>query len=153
MVLSRQADYAGRAKVDIAGFQDRSLVLTDEIARQAQFPGLLPPRIIASLSKAQLIHAYRGARDGITLARPASEISMLDVIQAIDGPIRFNRCTYQPSRCDRSSFCYVHPIWRQAQNHSNQLLGGTKLSDLAGIAREGKPLESVLTHSEDFLSA
>src|SRR5574341_2407396 len=130
MELSRQADYAVRAMVEVASRSDESRVQTNEIACRQQIHSALLPRIIASLSRAQLIRTYRGNQGGVSLARPASEISLLEVIQAIDGPICLNRCTYQPSRCDRHHFCRVHLVWKQAQVYLNQLLGGTKLTDL-----------------------
>ncbi len=143
MELSRQADYAVRAMVELASRADEPRIQTREIAHRQQIPNAFLPRIIASLSRAQLIHTYRGNQGGISLARPGSQISLLDVIQAIDGPIRLNRCTYQPSRCDRDHFCRVHPVWRQAQDYLNQLLGGTKLTDLVSAPLEVKPPESV----------
>ncbi|HEX9077569.1 MAG TPA: Rrf2 family transcriptional regulator [Anaerolineae bacterium] len=131
MELSRQADYAVRAMVDIASVPPGQRVLTGEIAKRQSIPESFLPRIIAALGKAGLVHAFRGKDGGVVLARPATDISVLDVIEAIEGPICLNRCTYQPTRCDRSSFCRVHPIWRQVQDYLNQMLGGTKLADLA----------------------
>ena len=143
MELSRQADYAIRAMVDLASRADEPRVQTKDIAQRQQIPNAFLPRIIASLSRAQLIHTYRGNQGGIALARSASQISLLDVIQAIEGPIRLNRCTSQPSRCDRDHFCRVHPVWAQAQNYLNQLLGGTKLTDLVNVPLEVKTLATI----------
>ncbi len=73
------------------------------------------------------------------LARAADEISMLDVLKAIEGPICLNRCTYEPSRCDRYTFCLVHPVWREAQDYLDQLLSVTTLADIVGRARQARP--------------
>ena len=130
MELSRQADYAVRTMVDLASLPEHSRALTSEIAKRQQIPESFLPRIISALSKAQLIRTFRGNNGGVALARPIAEISVLDVIQALEGPICLNRCTYQPSQCDRSAFCRVHPIWRKAQEYLNQLLGETTLATL-----------------------
>ena len=143
MELSRQADYAVRAMVDIAAFPHGERVLTSEIARRQQIPETFLPRIVAALNRAQLVRTFRGNAGGVSLARPASEISVLDVVQAVDGPICLNRCTYEPSRCERYTFCRVHPLWKQAQNALNQILGGTTLADLI----QGPPVRRPLPES------
>ncbi len=155
MELSRQADYAVRAMVELASHANEQRVQTRDIAHRQQIPIALLPRIIASLSRAQLIRTYRGNRGGIALARPASQTSLLDVIEAVDGPICLNRCTYEPSRCDRDHFCRVHPVWRQAQSYLHQLLGGTKLTDLVVVPLEVNLLEIVpdRSHEQDLASA
>lgn len=130
MELSRQADYAVRAMVDVASFPTGTRVLTSAIAQRQQIPESFLPRIVSALNKAQLLQTFRGNDGGVTLAKPATEISMLDVVRAIEGPICLNRCTYQPSRCERITFCRVHPVWRKAQDYLNRLLGETTLADL-----------------------
>ncbi len=130
MELTRQADYAVRAMVDIASLSASIRARTAEIAQRQQIPESLLPRIVAALSRAGLVETFKGNEGGVALARPASQISLLEVIQALDGPICLNRCTYDPSRCDRVSFCAVHPVWRHLQDYMNQLLSNTKLADL-----------------------
>jgi len=131
MELSRQADYAVRAMVDIAAFPAGARVATGAIGRRQQIPGNFLPHIIGELKRAGLVRAYRGNAGGISLARPASAISVLDVVQAIEGPVSLNRCTSAPSRCDRCTFCPVHPVWRRAQEALNQILAGASIADLA----------------------
>jgi Rrf2 family protein len=131
MELSRQADYAIRAMVDLASAPVEPRACTRAIAQRQQIPQSFLPRIVAALGRARLIQTFRGNAGGIALARDASQISLLEVIQAVEGPLCLNRCTHQPSRCPRDQTCSVHPIWRQAQNYLNQLLSHTTLADLA----------------------
>lgn len=121
--------------VDVASFPADTRVLTMEIAQRQQIPESFLPRIIAALSKARLLQTFRGNEGGVSLARPAAEISLLDIVHAVEGPICLNRCTYQPSRCERIRFCRVHPVWRKVQDYMNQVLGETKLADLTGPLR------------------
>ncbi len=150
MELSRQADYAVRAMVDLATSPMGTRVLTSEIAKRQEIPVSFLPRIVAALGKAQLVQTFRGKDGGILLARPAVDICLLDVIQAVEGPICLNRCTYQPSRCNRAAFCRVHPIWQQAQDYIDQLFRRTTLADLVVSLPEPlplsqRPVEAVLT--------
>jgi DNA-binding IscR family transcriptional regulator len=65
------------------------------------------------------------------LARPAEQITMRDVIQAVDGPISVNLCTLDPEECERSGNCEVHKAWLRAQEQLMDVLGGVTLSSLA----------------------
>jgi Rrf2 family protein len=136
MELSRQADYAVRAMVDLAAASQGTRVLTSEIAARQDIPQSFLPRIIALLGKAQLVQTFRGKDGGIALSRPAKEINLLEVIEAVEGPICLNLCTHQPSRCERSGFCRVHPIWQKANGYLAQLLETTTLADLADGSRD-----------------
>ncbi len=141
MELSRQADYAVRAMVDLATWPAGTRVRTSEIAERQEIPESFLPRIVAMLSRAQLIQAFRGKDGGLLLARRANEISLLDIVRAVEGPICINRCTYNPIRCQRSSFCRVHPVWQKIQNYLDQVLGTTTLADLLESTPEaGMPL-------------
>lgn len=140
MELSRQADYAVRAMVDLATVPAEVRVASRTIAQRQQIPEKFLPRIILALSRAQLVRTFRGKDGGVSLTRPASEISLLDVIVAIEGPLCLNRCTHEPSRCDRYTFCLVHPVWRVAQDYLNRLLGDTTLADIVGRARQPRGL-------------
>jgi Rrf2 family protein len=73
----------------------------------------------------------RGAGGGVSLARPPSEISLLQVVEALDGPVRLNLCVIQPDACPQNSHCPVHPVWAQAQRQLTELLGNTTFDELA----------------------
>ena len=141
MQLSRQADYAVRAMVDLATFPSSVRVASRAIAQRQQIPEKFLPRIILALSRAQLVRTFRGKDGGVCLARAAGEISLLDVLAAVEGPICLNRCTYDPSRCDRYTFCAVHPVWKEAQDYLNHLLGSTTLADVVSRSRVPRFLE------------
>jgi DNA-binding IscR family transcriptional regulator len=68
------------------------------------------------------------------LAREASEISLLEIIEAIEGPIALNRCTAHPSQCEHTENCPVYPVWQQAQSRLVHLLETTTLGDLTDSA-------------------
>src|SRR6202000_2675285 len=86
MRLSARADYALRAAIELASATD-SHVTADRIARAQQIPGKFLETILTQLRRAGLIRSQRGPEGGFWLARPAAEISLADIIRAIDGPL------------------------------------------------------------------
>src|SRR6201995_3943686 len=86
MRLSARADYALRASIELASATD-SHVTADRIARAQQIPGKFLETILTQLRRAGLIRSQRGPEGGFWLARPANEISLADIIRAIDGPL------------------------------------------------------------------
>lgn len=113
MEISRQADYAIRAILDLARIPAGELTQTREIARRQDVPEKYLPTIVRTLARAGLIRTLRGSHGGISLARPAEEITLRDVIEAIDGPILLNRCQIRPGECTvgDSGVCTLHEFW------------------------------------------
>jgi len=114
MQITRQADYAVRAIMYLAKQGSDKRAATSHIAEKQDIPLSFLAKIIAQLSVAGLLQTMRGARGGVALARDPDEISLLEVVEAIDGPIQLNECvngSYQCSIVD----CPVHDIWVDAQ--------------------------------------
>ncbi len=110
--ITQQADYAVRAVLELALHADDKSVVSSEIAGRQGIPAPFLAKIMAQLAVAGIVTTHRGVNGGIRLARPANETTLLDVIEAIDGPITLNRCLRSPSECSRSRTCGVHSIWR-----------------------------------------
>ncbi len=115
MQITRQADYAIRAVLYLSGLKPTERAATSHIAEDQGIPPSFLAKIISQLSIAGLIHTSRGAKGGVNLARPAESISILDVVEAIDGPLALNECTLNPQGCTRSEGCPMHSIWCEAQ--------------------------------------
>ena len=111
MQITRQADYALRAVKYLAHLAPNEKAATSAIAAEQRIPPSFLAKIISQLSIAGLIHTARGARGGVFLSRSAADISILDVVEAIDGPITMNECTTNPNTCSFSSDCVLHDIW------------------------------------------
>lgn len=116
MQITRQADYAVRAMLYLAKLEPNQRAATSEIAEKQKIPPSFLAKIISQLSIAGLIHTSRGARGGVLLSRPSSAISLLDVVEAIDGPISLNECTLTPGICEFSEECPMHKIWCETQD-------------------------------------
>jgi Rrf2 family protein len=115
MQITRQADYAIRAVRYLAKQEPNQRSATSTVAKEMKIPPSFLAKIISQLSIAGLLHTSRGARGGVTLARTPGDISLLDVVEAIDGPILLNECVGDPTNCEFSDDCMVHPIWKEAQ--------------------------------------
>jgi Rrf2 family protein len=115
MQITRQADYALRAMLYLAHLEPNERAATSQIAEAKQIPPSFLAKIISQLSIAGLIHTSRGARGGVSLARKPENISLLDVVEAIDGPITLNECTQDPSTCVFGDSCPIHDVWCETQ--------------------------------------
>jgi Rrf2 family protein len=115
MEITRQADYAIRAILYLAEHEDNGRAPTNVIAEAKHIPPSFLAKIISQLSVAGLVNTSRGARGGVTLARPSSEITLLEVIESIDGPISINECALDLSICQFGKECLVGPVWCKLQ--------------------------------------
>lgn len=131
MQITRQADYALRTVLYLAGKPPEHRAATSVIAREKQIPTSFLAKIISQLSIAGLINTTRGAHGGVCLARPANSISVLEIIEAIDGPIRINECTTNPSICPFTEECLMYDLWCDVRDELVNKLSETKLSQMA----------------------
>ena len=131
MQITRQADYAVRAVLYLAKLGPDQRAATSQIAKNQKIPSSSLAKIISQLSIAKLIETNRGARGGVVLARPASEISLLEVVEAIDGPIELNECTASPGRCENADNCPLHEIWQEVQDELVSKLRSTTFDKYA----------------------
>lgn len=129
MQITRQADYAVRAVLYLARNGDQRTA-TSMIAEEQRIPPSFLAKIVSQLSIAGLLHTSRGARGGVTLARTPKEITLLEVIEAIDGPIQLNECVGDSSSCSFDDDCPLRPVWCDAQEDLVRKLKGTNFSDM-----------------------
>jgi Rrf2 family protein len=115
MQITRQADYAIRAMHYLSTLKYGERAATSRIAETKRIPSSFLAKIISQLSIAGLINTSRGAHGGVSLARTASEISILDVVEAIDGPVTLNDCTLNIDACGFGPECPIRPIWCESQ--------------------------------------
>ena len=115
MQITRQADYALRAMIYLSRLEENEKTATSLVAKDQEIPPSFLAKIISQLSIAGLIHTSRGARGGVSLAKPADEISVLDVIEAIGGPIFLNECTGNSTSCPFLDSCPLRDVWREAR--------------------------------------
>jgi Rrf2 family protein len=115
MQITRQADYAVRAMVYLAQMGQDRRAATSQIAQDKQIPPSFLAKIVSQLSVAGLLQTSRGAHGGVSLARSPEEITLLDVVEAIDGPILLNECVSENNGCVFGEKCPMKPVWCDAQ--------------------------------------
>ena len=130
MQITRQADYAVRAVLHLSKQGGNQRSSTSTVAEEQHIPPSFLAKIISQLSIAGLLHTSRGARGGVTLARDPKEITLLEVIEAIDGPIQLNECVGDNGICSFGDSCPLRPVWCEAQDDLVTKLKNTNFAQL-----------------------
>src|SRR5690348_151487 len=116
MQLTRAADYALRAMIHLAGLPAGRRVSSTELAEAADASEAFLAKVLQKLVVRGLVTSYRGQGGGFQLGKSAAEISILDVVESVEGPIVLNCCLHPSSAgCKRSSWCAAHIVWADAQ--------------------------------------
>jgi Rrf2 family protein len=117
MQITRQADYAVRAVLYLTRLGTEQRAATSQIAQEQHIPPSFLAKIVSQLSVAGILQTSRGARGGVSLARSPESISILEVVEAIDGPILLNECVADHgSNCVFGDECPMQPLWCDAQS-------------------------------------
>ncbi|MHB1355761.1 MAG: RrF2 family transcriptional regulator [Anaerolineae bacterium] len=131
MRITRGADYGTRGMIYLAAMPKESVILVSEIASAVNLPASYMAKIFQELAKEGIVQSHRGARGGFSMARPATQITLRQIIEAIEGPISLNRCLSASEGCENSGTCPVHPVLARAQGQLVDVLDQTTLHDLA----------------------
>ncbi len=143
--ISRRIEYGTRAMLFLASLPDGMTTSFREIARQMSIPEEFLAKILKTLVKAELVRSTRGARGGYSLNVAASQISFLDVIEAVEGPISVNVCTEKEhGGCVFTNACSMMSVWQQGQAAMLEVYRATRLDRLAMRS---------LTHTSPLLRA
>ena len=118
MRLNRRTDYAVRMMLDLACMSDSQWVDVGEIAQRQDVTKPFMAKIASQAAAAGLLTTQRGTGGGLALTQSADKITLLQILESIDGPMALNQCTLEPSQCPHSNKCAVHPIWEKARNSS-----------------------------------
>lgn len=131
MQITRQADYAVRAVHYLSQLGTEQRAATSQIAQEQRIPPSFLAKIVSQLSVVGLLQTSRGARGGVSLARPPQDITLLEVIEAIDGPILLNECVADKgSSCFFGETCPMRPVWCDAQIELVERLRNTNFEQI-----------------------
>jgi len=139
MQLTRAADYGVRVMIHLAGAPTDERISLPELAAAADAPESFLSKVLQALSHAGLISSRRGQSGGFQISPRGRDASMLEVIEAIDGPICLNVCLVSGKSCHRKAHCAAHPVWAQAQTAMMEVLSTALVADLASQMQAGKP--------------
>jgi Rrf2 family protein len=128
--LTRAADYAVRAMMHIGSLPENSVALKDDIAAAQHVPPSFMAKILGQLVKSGLLRSARGVNGGFGLARAAAAITLLEIVEGVDGPIHLNDCVPDPEHCTLSHDCPASAVWLEVQDQMTALLRQTTLEAL-----------------------
>jgi len=135
--LSRRADYAVRIMLEL-GLQSGEWVASRQISRRTNVPKAFLHKITADLVKANLVQTQAGPSGGLQLTSPVTQINLLHILEAVEGPICLNTCLIRPQECERDAVCPAHSFWGRLQTSIMEQLQAATLSELIKEANDLK---------------
>jgi len=131
MEITRATEYAVRCILHLALEPADRVVPRREIARARAIPAQFLGKIAQRLARAGIIRIHQGARGGYELIAPADRVTLLQVVEAGEGPLALNKCVMHPKSCSRSCVCAAHRVWSEARRQLRETLGGVTFAQLA----------------------
>jgi Rrf2 family iron-sulfur cluster assembly transcriptional regulator len=130
-IIRRNTDYALRAMVNLARHYQNGSASVKALASQEHIPYQLTCKLMQKLHRVKLVESCMGPKGGFRLSRKPSKISVLEVIEAIQGPLSLNRCLLRVNACPRQRSCTVRVKLAELQRYVSSRLGGITLDELA----------------------
>jgi len=134
-IIRRNTDYALRMAVELAGRFGGEPHPTKEISDRQDIPYQLACKVLQRLHKAGIVRSTMGPAGGFRLSRHPSKVTVRQVVEAIQGPVRLNRCLFARNSCCLSRRCTISPELSRLQNKLNAFLDGLTLSRLSNAAK------------------
>ena len=132
IALSKTGDYAVRASLALAeSWGEGDYVTIAQVAERMALPRTFTPQILGLLARAGIAESKAGRGGGYRLARNPAKISMLEVVEAAEGPLVNSRCTLRGGPCRWEGRCAVHDTWVSAGEALRRSLAGTSLAEVA----------------------
>ncbi len=127
--VSRLTDYAATVMTCMAAHEDDVLNAV-QIAQATRLELPTVSKLLKSLSRAALVESFRGVNGGYRLARAASDISLAEIVVALEGPIAVTECSLGVGQCARESSCGVRGSWQQISTILDDALRAVSLADM-----------------------
>ncbi|MBI1729385.1 Rrf2 family transcriptional regulator [Candidatus Acetothermia bacterium] len=131
MRLSRESQYGLSGLVYLALKEPGKITQVAEISEQASLPKAFLAKIFRKLALYGVLQSYRGRDRGFRLSRPASEIKIREIIEAIEGPDFFQRCIFWSGQCSNQSPCMLHGLWKSVRPQVAERVSLLTLQDVA----------------------
>ncbi len=140
--VTKLTDYATVVLATLASAPDR-VHSAAELAERARLEPPTVAKVLKPLAHAGLVEGFRGASGGYRLARPAAQIPLIAIVEAIEGPLGMTECSGEHSSCELEPHCGVQSHWRRINDVIAEALGGITLADMLPppAARKAIPLQ------------
>lgn len=132
MRLTAKSEYGLLALIDLACEGQTTPVSAREIAERQGIPTKFLEQLFVALRRAGIVTARRGAKGGFVLGRETDEITVLDIVEALEGPLAPTVCE-GGTVCAKSPMCAASTVWGRATQALREVLGTTTLADLAKV--------------------
>ncbi|SDM56158.1 transcriptional regulator, BadM/Rrf2 family [Geoalkalibacter ferrihydriticus] len=136
MLITRATEYAIRAVLYLAKQPEGEIVLKKDICQTQNITPAFLTKILQPLIKAGIVGSQRGVGGGFYLARSPERITLLDVVEAEEGPIYINQCLMGEGSCARDVFCPVHGAWRHIRDEMTRVLAEYTFARLSSMEEE-----------------
>jgi len=136
MKLSTRSRYGVRLMLELALNSNKGSVFLKDIAKKEEISEKYLSLIIIPLKAAGLVNSMRGAHGGYTLAKPASNITLKEIVDVLEGETCLVDCIKNPSACSRADTCASRDLWTILSDNISQTLGSFTLEDLVRKSRE-----------------
>jgi len=132
MRLTRAGEYAIRCMLHLSSLerQGQNVVSRKQVAEAMDIPDQFLGKIAQQLARAGFIEIVQGAKGGYRLAADPRTLTLLDVVEAVVGPIFLNDCVMRPDLCNHSNACAVHRIWQKARDQLRNTLREATFAEL-----------------------
>jgi Rrf2 family transcriptional regulator, iron-sulfur cluster assembly transcription factor len=137
-VLTKTSKYCLQALILIASLNQKECVLSKQISGALSIPKDYLNKVLRILVKEKFLTSVKGPQGGFSLARHPEDITLYEVIRAIDGLEYFDTCMIQPIVCDETKECALHRYWRKTINQLRGVLDSVTIADLAAEVKNGK---------------
>lgn len=136
MIISTKGLYGTRAIVELAIHHGKGPMGLKTIANRQEIPLKYLERLVQRLRQANIVASMRGANGGYTLTRPPNEITVREVVLALEGEISAASCLGNPGRCHRVMMCVTRDVWGEMQRAMLDVLESTSVADLVANYRK-----------------
>jgi Rrf2 family iron-sulfur cluster assembly transcriptional regulator len=138
MIYSRSAEYAIRAFVHLAQVPQGRYAMVKNVAEEEDIPAHFLAKILQQLARKGLLRSSKGPTGGFALKVDASEIHLLDIVEALDGLAPYQQCAVGLSECNDEMPCGVHDSWKTLRSRIMEYLGRNTIADLAKALEQKK---------------
>ena len=139
MKISTKGRYGLRILIDLATHDSSKPRLVRDIAESQQISEKYISRLIIDLRRARLVRSVRGMKGGFFLARSPREITLLEIIETMEGTLSIVDCVMAPEKCALNTNCTARNIWQRLNSGIRELMRGITFEDILAEYNKGKP--------------
>ena len=146
MKISTKGRYGLRILIDLATHDANKPRLVRDIAESQQISEKYISRLIVDLRRARLVRSVRGMKGGFFLARPPKEITLLDILETMEGTVSIVDCVMAPEKCPRHGGCTARGIWQKLNGGIRELMRSITFEEILAEYSRGKAEDGMIDY-------